>query len=50
MGREISLDEAIKLNLKSRDQVKVPPETGFDVMLEIARIRNKDLVPLKMRN
>ena len=41
--------EAIKLHRKPRDQVTVPPETGMDVMLEIARGRNKDLVPLKMR-
>jgi H+/Na+-translocating ferredoxin:NAD+ oxidoreductase subunit B len=42
-------EKAIKLNLKPGDQVSIPPETGLDAMLEIAGIRNKDLVPFKMR-
>ena len=42
-------NEAIQLNPKNRDQVAVPPETGLDVVLEIAKIRNMDLIPLKMR-
>lgn len=41
--------ESVKLNRKSRDHIAVPPATGLDVVLEIARIRNKDLVPLRMR-
>ena len=41
--------EALKLEIKPQDKVHVPPETGMHVMLDIARVRNKDLAPIKMR-
>jgi H+/Na+-translocating ferredoxin:NAD+ oxidoreductase subunit B len=42
-------DKVIKLERKPSHRIKVPPETGLEVMLEIAGTRKKNLEPLKMR-